>query len=58
MPEGYTHVRIAKNAAEAAALHINHPEAFACGANGPDIFFFFEVWKTPIRSPGAREPDA
>ena len=46
MPEGYTHVRIAKNAAEAAALHINHPEAFACGANGPDIFFFFEVWKS------------
>lgn len=46
MPEGYTHVRIAKKAAEAAALSIHHPEAFACGANGPDIFFFFEVWKS------------
>ena len=46
MPEGYTHVRIAKKAAESAALPIAHPEAFACGANGPDIFFFFEVWKS------------
>lgn len=45
MPEGYTHVRIAKKAAAAIHYKIQCPEAFAAGANGPDSLFCYEVWK-------------
>ena len=46
MPEGYTHVRTARRAAALAQLEIAHPAAFACGANGPDIFFCYRAWKS------------
>ena len=46
MPEGYTHVRTARRAAALAQLEIEHPAAFACGANGPDIFFCYRAWKS------------
>lgn len=46
MPEGYTHVRTARRAADLAQLEIEHPAAFACGANGPDIFFCYRAWKS------------
>ena len=45
MPEGYTHVRTARQAAAAIHYKIQCPEAFAAGANGPDSFFCYEVWK-------------
>lgn len=45
MPEGYTHVRTAHKAAEAIHYKIQCPAAFAAGANGPDSFFCYEVWK-------------
>ena len=45
MPEGYTHVRTAHKAAEAIHYKIQCPVAFAAGANGPDSFFCYEVWK-------------
>ena len=46
MPEGYTHVRTARQAAAAIHYKIQCPEAFAAGANGPDSFFCYEVWKS------------
>lgn len=46
MPEGYTHVRTARRAAALAQLEIEHPAAFACGANGPDIFFCYRAWRS------------
>ena len=49
MPEGYTHVRTARKAAAAIHYKVRHPAAFAAGANGPDVFFSFEVWKRPAR---------
>lgn len=49
MPEGYTHVRTAKKAAAAIRYKIQCPAAFAAGANGPDSFFCFEVWKKASR---------
>lgn len=45
MPEGYTHVRVARRAAEQLQFPVSCPEVFAAGANGPDSFFCFEVWK-------------
>ena len=45
MPEGYTHVRIAQKAAHAIHYKLQCPAAFAAGANGPDSFFCYEVWK-------------
>ena len=45
MPEGYTHVRTAQLAAAAIHYKVQCPAAFAAGANGPDSFFCFEVWK-------------
>ncbi len=45
MPEGFTHVALAKRAAEQAGWVILDEAAFAAGANGPDIFFSFEAWK-------------
>lgn len=45
MPEGYTHVRTAQQAAAAIHYKIQCPAAFAAGANGPDSLFCFEVWK-------------
>ena len=45
MPEGYTHVRTAAKAAVAIHYKIQCPAAFAAGANGPDSFFCYEVWK-------------
>ena len=45
MPEGYTHVRTARKAAETIHYKIQCPAAFAAGANGPDSFFCFEIWK-------------
>lgn len=45
MPEGYTHLRTAHKAAEAIHYKIQCPAAFAAGANGPDSFFCYEVWK-------------
>lgn len=46
MPEGYTHVRTARRAAALAQLEIEHPAAYDCGANGPDIFFCYRAWKS------------
>lgn len=46
MPEGYTHVRTARRAAQRAGLDLSCPEAFAAGANGPDVFFAFEAWRS------------
>ena len=46
MPEGYTHVRTALRAAALAQLEIEHPAAYDCGANGPDIFFCYRAWKS------------
>lgn len=45
MPEGYTHVRTARRTAKQLRFPIRCPEAFALGANGPDSFFCFEIWK-------------
>ena len=45
MPEGYTHIRTARRAAMTLRYPLRCPEAFAAGANGPDVFFPFEVWK-------------
>ena len=45
MPEGYTHVRTARKAAAGIHYKLHRPAAFAAGANGPDVFFTFEVWK-------------
>ena len=49
MPEGYTHVRTANKAAAAIRYKVQYPAVFAAGANGPDIFFCYEVWKAPSR---------
>lgn len=49
MPEGYTHLRIAKNAAAAVRYRLKWPAAFAAGANGPDSFFCYEVWRKPAK---------
>ncbi len=46
MPEGFTHVTLAKQAAEHAGWVILDQAAFAAGANGPDSFFAFEAWKS------------
>ncbi|MDD4850073.1 MAG: zinc dependent phospholipase C family protein [Gemmiger sp.] len=45
MPEGYTHLRTARRAAEALHITIEYPAAFAAGANGPDALFCYEIWK-------------
>ncbi len=45
MPEGFTHVALARQAAKKAGWIIVDDAAFAAGANGPDIFFSFEGWK-------------
>ncbi|HIZ47489.1 zinc dependent phospholipase C family protein [uncultured Subdoligranulum sp.] len=45
MPEGYTHLRTAQKAAAAIHYKIQCPAAFGAGANGPDSFFCYEVWK-------------
>lgn len=45
MPEGYTHIRTAQRAARAIHYKVKCPEAFAAGANGPDLLFGFEAWK-------------
>ncbi len=45
MPEGYTHIRTARRAAEAVRYKVKCPAAFAAGANGPDTFFCFQAWK-------------
>ncbi len=46
MPEGFTHVTLAHCAAKQAGWVILDKAAFAAGANGPDIFFSFEAWKS------------
>lgn len=46
MPEGYTHVHVARAAAAEAGWEITCREAFMAGANGPDMLFCFEVWKS------------
>lgn len=53
MPEGYTHVRTAQHAAELAGYTTASPQAFATGANGPDILFVYQLWKPKAR----RTPD-
>ena len=53
MPEGYTHVRTAQHAAELAGYTPASPQAFATGANGPDILFVYQLWKPKAR----RTPD-
>lgn len=45
MPEGYTHIRTAKAAAQLANLSIANEAAFGCGANGPDMLFCYRVWR-------------
>ena len=51
MPEGYTHVRTAQKAAAAIHYKVQCPAAFAAGANGPDSFFCYEVWKKRAKRP-------
>ena len=46
MPEGYTHSRIALRAAKAAGWTVTSPEAFMAGANGPDMLFCYQAWKS------------
>lgn len=46
MPEGYTHIRIARRAAEQAGLSIPDTAALGGGANGPDILFCYRVWRS------------
>lgn len=46
MPEGFTHVTLAHRAAKHAGWVVLDKAAFAAGANGPDIFFSFEGWKS------------
>ena len=53
MPEGYTHVRTAQHAAKLAGYTPASPQAFATGANGPDILFVYQLWKPKAR----RTPD-
>ena len=45
MPEGYTHIRTARQAAEFAGIQPKDPAAFGAGANGPDPLFCYQVWK-------------
>lgn len=45
MPEGYTHIRTARNAAKLAEITVAEQAAFDCGANGPDILFCYRVWR-------------
>jgi len=45
MPEGYTHIRIARKAAAAVHYKVQCPAAFAAGANGPDSLFCYQVWR-------------
>lgn len=45
MPEGYVHVCIARQAAQAAGWPVRCAPAFMAGANGPDMFYCFEAWK-------------
>ena len=45
MPDGYTHVRTARKAAEAVRYTVKCPAAFAAGANGPDTLFCYQAWK-------------
>ncbi len=47
MPEGYTHVRTARRAAEALHIELACPAAFAAGANGPDALFCYQILKSP-----------
>ncbi len=44
MPEAYTHLRCAQAGAQRAHIRPQDPEAFAAGANGPDIFFCYRCW--------------
>lgn len=46
MPEGYTHIRTARRAAALAGFEPEHPAAFGCGANGPDMLFCYRAWKS------------
>ena len=47
MPEGYTHVRTARRAARETDMERKiHPAAFCAGANGPDEFFCYQIWKS------------
>lgn len=45
MPEAYTHLRTARAAAKMARLTPADPDAFAAGANGPDMLFCYRVWR-------------
>ena len=49
MPEGYTHIRTARQAAALAEYTPAVPKAFAAGANGPDILFCYQAWKPARR---------
>lgn len=49
MPEGYTHVRTARKAAAAVRYKVKWPAAFDAGANGPDIFFCYEAWRSAAK---------
>ena len=49
MPEGYTHIRAARQAAALADYIPVCPAAFEAGANGPDIFFCYQAWKPARR---------
>ncbi len=46
MPEAYTHIKIAKQAAQRAGLCPYSQEAFLLGSQGPDILFCYQVWKS------------
>ena len=45
MPEGYTHLRVARRAASFADIPIEDEAAFGCGANGPDMLFCYRAWR-------------
>ena len=49
MPEAYTHLRCAQGGAALARIRPQDPEAFAAGANGPDIFFCYRCWLPAAR---------
>ena len=49
MPEGYTHIRTARQAAVLADYVPVVPKAFEAGANGPDILFCYQAWKPARR---------
>lgn len=45
MPDGYAHLRTAEQALLKSGIFIYDRAAFCMGAQGPDAFFFHDIWK-------------